>query len=123
MACAFSCRNLFLTTAKRPPVRWLPVTRGCKLMNDSLDHATGIEKRELLAHQAGDHDPFNLEVLKKGPGTKDNPNIVFSAFEYRLIGCICDEDSITVQYMPMRQGELKRCECGHWFKMIHKAPV
>lgn len=59
-------------------------------MNDPLDHATGLEKRELLAKAAGNDDPFDMKVFKRGAGTKDQPNCVPSAFEARLVGCICE---------------------------------
>lgn len=58
-------------------------------MNDPLEHATGIEKRELLAKAAGNDNPFDMKVLKRGPGTKDTPNLIPSAFDARLVGCIC----------------------------------
>lgn len=59
-------------------------------MNDPLEHATGIEKRELLAKAAGNENPFDMKVLKRGPGTKDTPNLIPSAFDARLVGCICE---------------------------------
>ena len=59
------------------------------VMSDPLDHATGIEKRELLARAAGNEDPFDMKVFKRGPGTKEQPNLVPSAFDARLVGCIC----------------------------------
>lgn len=59
-------------------------------MNDPLEHATGIEKRELLAKAAGNDNPFDMKVFKRGPGTKDSPNLIPSAFDARLVGCICE---------------------------------
>jgi hypothetical protein len=59
------------------------------VMNDPLEHATGIEKRELLAKAAGNDNPFDMKVFKRGPGTKDTPNLIPSAFDARLVGCIC----------------------------------
>lgn len=56
---------------------------------DPLEHATGLEKRELLAIQSGNTDPFNSNILERGPGTKDKPNLVASAFDSRIVGCIC----------------------------------
>lgn len=35
-------------------------------MHDPLDLVTGIERRELLAHLAGDCDPFRIMAIKKG---------------------------------------------------------
>lgn len=59
-------------------------------MNDPMEHATGIEKRELLAKAAGNDNPFDMKVFKRGAGTKDNPNLIPSAFEARIVGCICE---------------------------------
>lgn len=59
------------------------------VMNDAMDHATGIEKRELLARAAGNDDPFDTKVLKRAKGTKDAPTLIPSAFDARIIGCIC----------------------------------
>jgi Cytochrome c oxidase subunit Vb len=67
-------------------------------MNDPIEHATGIEKRELLAKAAGNENPFDMKVLKRGPGTKDTPNLIPSAFDARLVGCICEMLLITSQY-------------------------
>lgn len=110
-------------------------------MSDPLDHATGIEKRELLARAAGNDDPFDMKVFKRGVGTKETPNLIPSAFDARLVGCICEyrpfkqphdadlsfiegeEEQTYVQWMWLYQGVPKRCECGHWFKLVEKAPL
>lgn len=90
---------------------------------DSLDHATGLEKRELLATVAGNDNPFDMKVLKRGPGTKDCPNEVPSAFDSRLVGCICEEEATSINWMWLHQGSPRRCECGYWFSLVKKAPV
>ncbi|XP_015524587.1 cytochrome c oxidase subunit 5B, mitochondrial [Neodiprion pinetum] len=92
-------------------------------MADPLDHATGLEKKELLARAAGNDDPFDMKVIKRGPGTKDCPNEVPSAFDSRLVGCICEEDATSINWMWLHQGSPRRCECGHWFKLIEKTPL
>ncbi|XP_014258647.1 cytochrome c oxidase subunit 5B, mitochondrial-like [Cimex lectularius] len=92
-------------------------------MPDPIDHATGIEKRELLAKMAGNENPFDLRVLKRGPGTKDCPNQVPSAYDSRILGCICEEDATTINWMWLHQGTPRRCACGHWFQLVYKAPV
>ncbi|XP_053695015.1 cytochrome c oxidase subunit 5B, mitochondrial-like [Sabethes cyaneus] len=115
------CGRLALNVAKRN-VSYTSV-RFCKMMSDPIEHATGLEKRELLAKQAGNSDPFDMRVFKRGPGTKDQPNQIPSAFESRLVGCICEEDQTYVQWMWLHQGQPKRCECGHWFKLVEKAPI
>lgn len=65
-------------------------------MNDPMEHATGIEKRELLAKAAGNENPFDMKVFKRGPGTKESPNLIPSAFDARLVGCICEFTMIII---------------------------
>lgn len=92
-------------------------------MGDPLDHATGTNKRELLAKLAGDNNPWDFRIIKRGPGTKDKPTEIPSAFDERIIGCICHEESASVNYMTLYKGQPKRCECGYWFTLVHKPPV
>lgn len=58
-------------------------------MSDPMEHATGLEKKELLALQAGNDDPFNMKMLKKAAGTRQDPTLVPSCFDARIVGCIC----------------------------------
>lgn len=92
-------------------------------MGDPLEHATGLEKRELLAQAAGNDNPFDMKVFKRGAGTKDCPNEIPSAFDSRIVGCVCEEDATSVNWMWLHKGVSRRCECGHWFKLVQKAPV
>uniref|UniRef100_A0A6G1S801 Cytochrome c oxidase subunit 5B, mitochondrial n=1 Tax=Aceria tosichella TaxID=561515 RepID=A0A6G1S801_9ACAR len=88
-----------------------------------LEHASGLEKKQLLAELQGNDDPFDLSIAKRGPGTKDTPNIVTSVFHERLIGCVCEEEASTVVWMWLRLNEPKRCACGYWFKLQKKEPL
>ncbi|XP_067614144.1 cytochrome c oxidase subunit 5B, mitochondrial-like isoform X2 [Eurosta solidaginis] len=93
------------------------------VMNDPLEHATGIERREVLAKATGNDNPFDIKVFKRGAGTKENPNLIPSAFDARIVGCICEEDQTYVQWMWLQKSTLKRSECGHWFTLVEKAAV
>ncbi|XP_063984350.1 cytochrome c oxidase subunit 5B, mitochondrial-like [Diachasmimorpha longicaudata] len=94
-----------------------------KRLPDPLDLATGLEKQELLARQAGNDDPFMMKPLKRGVGTKAQPNLVPSAFNSRLIGCVCEDEATHVIWMWLHNGKPRRCECGHWFKIEKKQPI
>jgi len=85
---------------------------------EPVEHATGLEKLLLLAEEKGIDDPFCMKPRKRGPGTKENPNLVPSFEDKRLIGCLCEEDQTFVNYMWIHMSEPKRCECGHWFKAV-----
>ncbi|KAB0800175.1 hypothetical protein PPYR_08055, partial [Photinus pyralis] len=88
-----------------------------------LDVATGIEKRELLAIMAGNKHPFDDVGMERGPGTKDCPTEIPSAYDKRIVGCRCNEHVSSISYMWLHRGHPKRCECGYWFKLVYKAPV
>ncbi|XP_037033142.1 cytochrome c oxidase subunit 5B, mitochondrial-like [Bradysia coprophila] len=115
------CGRIAITAARRNLS--YSSARLCKAMSDPLEHATGIEKREMLAMQAGNDNPFDMKVFKRAEGTKDAPTLIPSAFDARIIGCICHEDQTFIQWMWLHQGHPKRCECGYWFKLVEKAPV
>merc|ERR1711976_217841 len=81
--------------------------------NDPVEHATGLEKYELLAKKAGNDDPFFMKVSNRVKGTKDQPNIVDAMDSYRMIGCVCKEDDTNIKWMWIYEGQDKRCGCGH----------
>lgn len=58
-------------------------------MPDPLDLCTGLQKKEILAFMEGKCDPYHMDVIKRGSGTKENPTLIPSAFNGRIIGCIC----------------------------------
>jgi cytochrome c oxidase subunit 5b len=64
-----------------------------------------------------EQNPFNMKVVKRAAGTKDQPTMIPSAHDMRLVGCVCHEDAFYVNYMWLYSGEPKRCECGYWFKL------
>ncbi|XP_050681233.1 cytochrome c oxidase subunit 5B, mitochondrial-like [Leptidea sinapis] len=91
--------------------------------HDTLDQLTGIEKRELLAHLAGDCDPFRMLAIKKGPGTWQCPNLIPSANDKRLVCCLCDPNDMHVKFMWLHKNQPKRCYCGFWFMLCPVAPL
>jgi len=88
-----------------------------RVLPDPLEHATGIEKKQLLAQLQGD-DRYEAKVYHMKAGTKQEPNLVPSHLDARLVGCICEPDQQYVSYMWVRKDEPKRCSCGHWFKLV-----
>ncbi|KAI5706735.1 hypothetical protein M8J75_010831 [Diaphorina citri] len=88
-----------------------------------LAHATGLEKREMLAMLAGNDDPYYNGPFKRTSGTRDDPNLVRSAFKSRLVGCVCEEDQYHIVWMWVEADMPRRCACGHWFKLVKVDPV
>ncbi|XP_076049449.1 cytochrome c oxidase subunit 5B, mitochondrial-like [Oratosquilla oratoria] len=76
-----------------------------KMMADSLEHATGLEKQELLSKAAGNENPFDMRVSKRVSGDSSNPTTVPSFYASRLVGCICEEDATCVNWMWLRRAD------------------
>jgi len=92
---------------------------------EAIPHATGIEKWELMAAQAGNDDPFFMKARNRSQfkGTKDDPIVVDAMSNYRMIGCVCEEHDCHIKWMWLIEGRNKRCQCGHWFSLkSHEAP-
>jgi len=99
------------------------VNRADMMMPDPVEHATGLEKYELLAKQAGNEDPFFLKAVKRGKATKAEPTIIHAMDNYRMVGCVCNEEDTNIKWTWLCEGTPKRCECGFWMELkTHPAP-
>ena len=74
------------------------VTHKDYTLNDPIEHATGIEKFELMAKRAGNDDPFFLKARSRGKGTKEDPNVVDAMDSYRMVGCVCNEEDTNIKW-------------------------
>nr|XP_014332445.1 PREDICTED: cytochrome c oxidase subunit 5B, mitochondrial isoform X1 [Bos mutus] len=52
------------------------------------EQATGLEREVMLAARKG-QDPYNILAPKATSGTKEDPNLVPSITNKRIVGCIC----------------------------------
>ncbi|XP_036602278.1 cytochrome c oxidase subunit 5B, mitochondrial-like [Trichosurus vulpecula] len=69
---------------------------------------TGLE-REIMMASRNDLDPYNILAPKAAPGTKEEPNLVPSIDDKRIVGCICEEDNSAVIWFWLHKGETQRC--------------
>ncbi|KAK1154233.1 cytochrome c oxidase subunit 5B, mitochondrial-like [Acipenser oxyrinchus oxyrinchus] len=87
------------------------------------EQATGMEKKIIHAMKTGS-DPFSMLRPKEYAGTKQDPHIVPSITDKRIVGCICEEDNTAVVWFWLHQGEAQRCpSCGSHYKLVpHELP-
>lgn len=86
---------------------------------DPVEWATGEEKLFMLAFENGIIDPYcNLPVERGDKGTKEDPVIIESFFDDRMIACACEPSQTYHKYMYVYKNEMKRCQCGWWFKCV-----
>ncbi|XP_019401570.1 PREDICTED: cytochrome c oxidase subunit 5B, mitochondrial [Crocodylus porosus] len=87
------------------------------------EQATGLERKVLEALQKGT-DPYSMFPPKCQEGTREDPNLVPSVNEKRLVGCICEEDNSAIIWFWLHKGEPQRCpSCGVHYKLVpHEVP-
>ncbi|XP_054853166.1 cytochrome c oxidase subunit 5B, mitochondrial [Eublepharis macularius] len=87
------------------------------------EQATGLERKVLKGLEKG-LDPYSMLPPKQHAGTKEDPNIVPSINDKRIVGCICEEDNSTVSWFWLHKGEAQRCpSCGTHYKLVaHELP-
>ncbi|KAM6113247.1 cytochrome c oxidase subunit 5B, mitochondrial [Phoenicopterus ruber ruber] len=113
-------RLLPAASARAAPARCLAVPGG--LASDE-EQATGLERKVLEAMNKG-LDPYSMFRPKRYAGTKEDPNLVPSIGNKRIVGCVCEEDNSCVIWFWLHQGEAQRCpSCGAHYKLIpHELP-
>ncbi|XP_065601182.1 cytochrome c oxidase subunit 5B, mitochondrial [Cyrtonyx montezumae] len=113
-------RVLPAATARAVPARCFAAPG--ELATDE-EQATGLERKVLEAMSKG-LDPYSMFRPKRYAGTKEDPNLVPSITDKRIVGCVCEEDNSCVIWFWLHKGEAQRCpSCGAHYKLIpHELP-
>lgn len=78
-----------------------------------------MQDREIMIAAQKGLDPYNMLPPKAASGTKEDPNLVPSISNKRIVGCICEEDNCTVIWFWLHKGESQRCpNCGTHYKLV-----
>eukprot|EP00096_Caligus_rogercresseyi_P014168 TRINITY_DN669_c0_g1_i1.p1 TRINITY_DN669_c0_g1~~TRINITY_DN669_c0_g1_i1.p1 ORF type:complete len:134 (-),score=42.13 TRINITY_DN669_c0_g1_i1:528-929(-) len=95
-------------------------------MSDPTFHATGLEKYELLAAEAGNDNPFDTYLIRPESGMGDSskmPILIPSLESSRIVGCSCESDYKEVVWFNLPEGEPQQCDCGVYFKLFKHDPL
>ncbi|XP_028279140.1 cytochrome c oxidase subunit 5B2 [Parambassis ranga] len=102
--------------AARPLLRAVSTAKG---IPTDEEQATGLERRAMQALKQG-KDPYSILKPKQYAGTKEDPHIVPSIGNKRIVGCICEEDNTAIVWFWLHEGESQRCpSCGSHYKLVH----
>ncbi|XP_056088649.1 cytochrome c oxidase subunit 5B, mitochondrial [Rhinichthys klamathensis goyatoka] len=83
------------------------------------EQAAGLERRVLQALKKG-QDPYSILKPKEYTGSKQDPHIVPSINNKRLVGCICEEDNTAIVWFWLHEGNPQRCpSCGSHYQLVH----
>uniref|UniRef100_A0A914DS51 Mitochondrial cytochrome c oxidase subunit Vb n=1 Tax=Acrobeloides nanus TaxID=290746 RepID=A0A914DS51_9BILA len=85
---------------------------------DTRDFANEREKFRIQKRMNG-MERYDTQILYRDrDATEVNPNIIPTHGDTRVFGCICDTDMNYIVWHKAKKGELGRCECGYWFKVV-----
>jgi len=91
---------------------------------DKDENQKSIAKTDKHGKLAEMNDPFDLKIVARGgDGSKDNPDLIPSMFNRRIVGHICEEDQSHISWFYLYKGEPQKCQCGHWFKLVPVDPL
>ncbi|XP_037227554.1 cytochrome c oxidase subunit 5B, mitochondrial isoform X2 [Falco rusticolus] len=121
MRVSAALRLLPAASARAAPARHLAVPD--RLATDE-EQATGLERKVLEAMNKGLVSPDSMFRPKRYAGTKEDPNLVPSITNKRIVGRLCEEDNSCVIWFWLHKGEAQRCpSCGAHYKLIpHELP-
>ncbi|KPP66484.1 cytochrome c oxidase subunit 5B, mitochondrial-like [Scleropages formosus] len=87
------------------------------------EQATGMEKMVMQAMKEGT-DPYSMLKPKSYAGSKQDPHLVPSINNKRIVGCVCEEDNTSIVWFWLHAGEPQRCPaCGAHYKLVpHELP-
>ncbi|XP_039496199.1 cytochrome c oxidase subunit 5B, mitochondrial [Drosophila santomea] len=104
------------------PISTTQVQNSALIEDEQL--VTGIQKREMLLAKQGCEDPWGFsKVIRRGSGRENDPTVVPSAFDARIVGCLCLDDRLPKWMWIEKDEGPKRCECGHFFVLKNVPPV
>merc|ERR1712038_1298124 len=135
----FTMASLFVTssvakcaaaTLSRTATRALSTTTAVnadKKLTETIDHATGPEKLELLAKQQGNDNLFDTYMVKPEPmqGFSAKTAIpIPSAYDSRIVDCSCEHAFKEVIWFKLERSKgVQQCECGMHFKLVKHDPL
>ncbi|KAL5016945.1 hypothetical protein ScPMuIL_006534 [Solemya velum] len=81
------------------------------------DPLSSTERFHMITQLGGNEDPFEMNVKKRVKGTAEEPTLIPSIMDRRMVGCICEEAAVKIKWMMLSKGPAKKCDCGHFFKL------
>ncbi|VDO04479.1 unnamed protein product [Rodentolepis nana] len=86
-----------------------------KSLTDAVKNGDYMAVEKIIVEQ----DPYDVRrVLMPSFTSKEEPNLIASTSNTRLIGCLCEPEADVINWMELSKGKPAKCYCGHWFKLI-----
>ena len=111
------------------PCKTRNISLSSKLKKDKLDavlDAKLMSKRELIARQIENDNPFDTYTIKPDAATgirEKYPILIPATENSRMVGCLCEYDFEEVVWFKLDKGKVSQCECGYYFKLIEHDPL
>ncbi|CAH8648318.1 unnamed protein product [Heterobilharzia americana] len=81
-----------------------------------LAEAVNTKNYELVAKIVMEQDPFEVKRIRMfQTSSKTSPNRIPSQSSRRMVGCICEPEANSINWLELEKGDPVQCYCGHWF--------
>nr|CAH8872302.1 unnamed protein product [Trichobilharzia regenti] len=85
-----------------------------------LTEAVNTRNYGLVAKILMEQDPFEVRRIKMLANTsKAAPNLIASQSSRRMVGCICEPEANSINWLELDKGDPVQCYCGHWFQLVN----
>ena len=87
---------------------------------------TRVQKQALESRRMANDNPFDSYTMRPNPvegWKKDVPILVPSTSDKRMVGCCCEDDYHEIVWFELEKGDVKKCDCGYYFKLIDYDPL
>ena len=85
-----------------------------------------VQKQALECRRMANDNPFDSYTMRPNPvegASKDVPILVPSTGDKRMVGCCCEDDYHEIVWFELEKGDVKKCDCGYYFKLIDYSPL
>ncbi|KAH9592528.1 Cytochrome c oxidase subunit 5B, partial [Schistosoma haematobium] len=85
-----------------------------------LSEAVNAKDFELVSKIVVEQDPFEVKRIRIPiENSKSSPNLIPSQSHRRMVGCICEPEADSINWLELEKGDPVQCYCGHWFKLVN----
>ncbi|CAH8682240.1 unnamed protein product [Schistosoma rodhaini] len=107
---------------KIAPFFWLNSYIRTPIISDFplLREAVNAQNFDLVSKIVVEHDPFEVKRIRiSSENSELSPNLIPSQSHRRMVGCICEPEADSINWLELEKGNPVQCYCGHWFQLVN----
>nr|AAW27204.1 unknown [Schistosoma japonicum] len=84
-----------------------------------LTEAVNTKNFELVSKIVTEQDPFEVRRIRiPTNNSRKSPNLIPSQSGRRMVGCICEPEADSINWLELEKGDPVQCYCGYRFQIV-----